>query len=115
MKFTKNEIITKVNAGDTDYFYEIYNEMYSYKNEVEQAYHVNYGDGNEYTICLYFKNHKFYVQLEGTYSSWDAPYWDSVSFAMPYEFTETRYKAATLDYIRDQKINEVLGEEDENA
>jgi len=30
---------------------------------------------------------------------------------MPYEFTETRYKAATLDYIRDQKINEVLGEE----
>lgn len=114
MKFTKNEIIEKINARDHDYFYEIYNESYSAKGEVETVYQVNHGDGNEYTICLYFKNHKFYVQLEGTYSSWDSPYWESVSFAMPYEFKETRYKAATLDYIRDQKINEVLGEEDTN-
>ena len=114
MKFTKNEIIEKVNAKDHDYFYGIYNESYQSNDEVEIVYEVNYGDGNEYKVCLHFIKHKFYVQLEGTYSSWNDPYWDSVSFAMPYEFTETRYKTATLDYIRDQKIKEVLGEEDSN-
>ena len=62
---------------------------------------------NSVTIPL---KYNFFVQLEGTYSSWDSPYWDSVSFAMSYEFIETRYKAATLDYIRDQKIKEILGE-----
>lgn len=112
MKITREEIISKVNANDYDWFYELYNETYSKKDEIEIAYEANYGDGNEYTICLFFKNHNFFVQLEGTYSSWDSPYWDSVSFAMPYEFKETRYRAATLDYIRDQKLNEVLGEKD---
>ena len=110
MEITRDEIISKVNAQDYDWFYEHYNESYSKKGEIEIVYEANYGDGNEYTICLNFLKHKFFVQLEGTYSSWDSPYWDSVSFAMPYEFKETRYKAATLDYIRDQKINEVLGE-----
>lgn len=109
MEITREEIISKVNANDYDWFYELYNESYG-KKDIEIAYEANYGDGNEYTICLSFLKYKFFVQLEGTYSSWDSPYWESVSFAMPYEFKETRYKAATLDYIRDQKINEVLGE-----
>ena len=107
---TREEIVRKINERDCDWFYELYNESYSKKDELEVVYEANYGDGNEYTICLSFKNHNFFVQLEGTYSSWDSPYWDSVAFAMPYEFKETRYKSATLDYIRDQKLNEVLGE-----
>lgn len=110
MEITREEIISKVNAQDHDWFYELYNESYNKKNEISIVYEANYGDGNEYTICMSFLKYNFFVQLEGTYSSWDSPYWDSVSFAMPYEFKETRYKAATLDYIRDQKINEVLGE-----
>ena len=110
MEITREEIISKVNAQDYDWFYELYNESYNKKDEIDIVYEANYGDGNEYTICMSFLKYNFFVQLEGTYSSWDSPYWDSVSFAMPYEFKETRYKAATLDYIRDQKINEVLGE-----
>lgn len=110
MEITRDEIISKVNAQDHDWFYELYNESYNKKDEISVVYEANYGDGNEYTICMSFLKYNFFVQLEGTYSSWDSPYWDCVSFAMPYEFKETRYKAATLDYIRDQKINEVLGE-----
>ena len=112
MKFKKNEIIEKVNDRDCDYFYEIYNESYQSNDEIEIVYEVNYGDGNEYKVCLHFIKHKFYVLLDGTYSSWDDPYWDSVSFAMPFEFTETRYKTATLDYIRDKKINDLLGDDE---
>jgi hypothetical protein len=110
MEITRNEIINKIKEKDYDWFYELYNESYNNKGNIEVVYEANYGDGNEYTICLSFLKHNFFVQLEGTYSSWDSPYWDSVSFAMPYEFKETRYKAASLEYIRDQKINEVLGE-----
>lgn len=110
MKITREEIIEKVKENDFDWFYDLYNESYSNKDEIEVVYEANYGDGNEYTICMEFTKHNFFVQLEGTYSSWDNPYWDSVDFAMPYEFKETRYSAATLDYIRDQRINEVLGE-----
>lgn len=108
---TREEVIRKVKEGDTDWFYELYNNSYSLRDEIEPVYEMSYGDGNDYIICLRFIKHNFFVQLEGTYSSWDSPYWDSVSFAMPYEFKETRYKAATLDYIRDQKLNDLLNEE----
>ena len=110
MEITREKVISKVNERDCEWFFDLYNESYSLKNDISIVYEANYGDGNEYTICISFLKYNFFVQLEGTYSSWDSPYWDSVSFAMPYEFKETRYKAATLDYIRDQKINEVLGE-----
>ena len=100
MNITRQELVEKVNSNDHAWFYELHQEWQN--PEVQTVYDMNYGDGNEYIICLYFPNHKLYVQLEGNYSSWDEPYWDSVSFAMPYEFKETRYKAATLDYIRDQ-------------
>ena len=108
MNITKQDLIEKVNSKDYAWFYELHCE---YRNpEATTVYEQSYGDGNEYIICLYFPNHNIYVQLEGTYSSWDEPYWASVSFAMPYEFTETRYKSATLDYIREQKLNDILGE-----
>lgn len=108
MKITRQELIDKVKANDHSWFYELHNEWNN--PEVNTVYDMNYGDGNEYIVCLYFPNHNLYVQLEGTYSSWDEPYWSGVSFAMPYEFKETRYKSATLDYIREQKLNEILGD-----
>lgn len=117
MEITREKVISKVNERDCEWFFDLYNESKDEgqydgetENDISIVYEANYGDGNEYTICISFLKYNFFVQLEGTYSSWDSPYWDSVSFAMPYEFKETRYKAATLDYIRDQKINEVLGE-----
>jgi hypothetical protein len=112
MEITREKVISKVNERDCEWFFDLYNESCGLKNDISIVYEANYGDGNEYLICISFLKYNFFVQLEGTYSSWDSPYWDSVSFAMPYEFKETRYKAATLEYIRDQKINEVLGEND---
>jgi hypothetical protein len=111
MNITRQKLIDKVNAKDFEWFYEMcYEDNHP---EVQHPYEMNYGDGNEYIICLYFPNHNLYVQLEGTYSSWDSPHWESVNFAMPYEFKETRYKTATLDYIRDQKLNDILGEKND--
>jgi len=117
--FTREQIIEKVKQNDTNFFYELYNgdlEGHSYKDvnkEVKTVYDQHYGDGNEWTITLHFIEFNMYVLLEGSYSSWDSPDWDSVSHAEPYEFTETRFKEATLEYIRDKKLNEILKNEEE--
>lgn len=112
MKYTRETIIEKIKSGDTDFFYEIYNNYtYGKNSEVSTVYDQHWGDGNEYYITLYFEKLDMYVLLDGTYSSWDSPYWDSVSHAEPYQFTETRYKPATLEYIRDKKLEKVLAED----
>ena len=112
MKYTRETIIEKIKSGDTDFFYEIYNnDTYGKNSEVSTVYDQHWGDGNEYYIALHFKKLDMYVLLDGTYSSWDSPYWDSVSHAEPYQFTETRYKPATLEYIRDKKLEKVLTED----
>ena len=110
MYITKEEIIDKVNKRDTKWAYDLssWNCPTDYRKEVETVYDQHWGDGNEYYICLYFKNHDLYVLLEGTYSSWDSPDWHNLSFGEPYEFKETRYKPVTLEYIRDKKIDNVL-------
>lgn len=111
MKYTRETIIDKIKSKDTDFFYKIYSNLYGNDEEVETVYDQHWGDGNEYYISLYFKKLDMYVLLDGTYSSWDSPYWDSVSHAEPYQFTETRYKPATLEYIRDKKLEKVLAED----
>ena len=113
MQITKEKLIERVNANDTAWFEKLYygdidNET---RKEVKVVYDQNYGDGNEWTIAFSFPQIKMFAVLEGYYSSWDSAQWDKVGFAMPYEYTETRYKPVTLQYIRDQKINEVLDEE----
>jgi hypothetical protein len=116
--FTREQIIEKVKANDTNFFYEIYNGEVEGKwikelhKEVPTIYDQHYGDGNEWTIALHFIECNMYVLLEGSYSSWDSPDWDSVSHE-PYEYTETRFKEATLEYIRDKKLNEILKNEEE--
>lgn len=115
MNIKKKEVIEKVNEKDYDWFYNLYDKYSWGKNdgEVEIVYDQNWGDGNDYFIAFKFINHNFYVQLEGTYSSWDSPYWSNVSFAKPYEYTETRYQAMSLGDIRDEKIDNVLSDEEE--
>lgn len=108
MKYTKEKIEERINAKDSDYFYEVYNEEYSNKTEVKVIYEANYGDGNDYTLALEFVKLDVIVLLEGTYSSWDSPHWHKVCFAQPFEFTETRYKEATLQYMRDKTITTIL-------
>jgi hypothetical protein len=115
---TREQIIEKVKNKDTNFFYGLYNgdlEGHTYKDvnkEVKTVYDQHYGDGNEWTIALEFTEYGMYVLLEGYYSSWDSPDWDSVSHAEPFQYTETRFKEATLEYIRDKKIEEVLKTEE---
>lgn len=110
----REDVIKRVNDNDYDWFYELYNDYCwnSADDQVSVIYDMNYGDGNEYVIALEFKNYKFIVQLEGTYSSWDSPYWDSVSFAKAYEFKETRYKSLTKEELRDSMIDSILDDEE---
>jgi hypothetical protein len=107
MDLTRENLIEKIKKNDTNFFYELYNDSYN-NTDYNIVYDQHYGDGNDYFITLHFPKVNLYVLLDGTYSSWDSPYWDSVSQAQPYEFTETRYKPVTLQYLRDQKIEEVL-------
>lgn len=106
MEITKNDIITKINDNDCDWFYQ----LYASKNDgkIEVVFYQHCGDSNDYQIALHFTDFNWTVLLDGTYSSWDSTHWNSVSFAKPYVFTETRYRSATLDELRDDKINEVL-------
>lgn len=111
MKINKQEIIDRVNKNDYGFIYDNYYEWNitdELKDVVKTVYEQSWGDGNDYDICFYFVEHDLYVLLNGTYSSHDSPYWDSVSFAEPFEFKETRYKKATLEYLRDKKIENVL-------
>jgi hypothetical protein len=115
MELTRELIIEKINKNDTNFFYGLYNGEFDGKydrkvvtKEVKVVYDQNYGDGNEWEIAFEFLNLNMFALLEGSYSSWDSPEWDSVSHAEPFKFTETRFKKATLAYIRDQKIDEVL-------
>lgn len=109
-EITKKEIIEKVKSNDYNFFYNIYNNSYNSKkgDPIEIVHERNLGDGNEYFITLKFRDVGYIVQLEGWYSSWDSPQWDKVSFAKPFTFTETRYKAISKSEIRDSKIDEVL-------
>ena len=115
MQITKEMLIEKINSNDTSWFEKLYNGDVDNetRKEFKVVYDQNYGDGNEWTLAFSFPNLKMFAVMEGYYSSWDSSHWDNVKFAQPYEHIETRYKPVTLEYIRDQKISEVLDEQDE--
>lgn len=110
MNITRDEIIEKINSNNTKWFYQLYNGdcAKEVRSEFDIVYDQHWGDGNDYFVAFQFPNLKLFVLLEGSYSSYDSPDWYKVSFAQPFEYKETRYKAVTLEYIRDQKIETVL-------
>lgn len=113
MIYTREQLIEKVKKNDTDFFKEVYYDYYddettAVENKYKQIWELNWGDGNEISVAIEFPNEKLTILMEGTYSSHDETYWDSVSFGIPFEFTETRYRKATLQDIRDMRIDEVL-------
>jgi hypothetical protein len=114
MHLTREEIISKVNSNDKNWFYSLYNGdcAREAREEFKIVYNQHYGDGNDWTIAFSFFNFNLFVVLEGSYSSWDSPYWDKVSFAVPYEYKETRYRATKLEDIRDMRIDSVLNNEE---
>ncbi len=108
MIYTREQLIEKIKENDTDFFEQFYHEDVECENKYKNIWELNWGDGNELFVAIEFPNEKLTVLLEGTYSSHDSNYWDKVSFGVPYEFKETRYKSATLADIRDMKIDDVL-------
>lgn len=110
MDFSLENLKKKLKENDTEFFYDIFNNYD--RNDVKVVYDQHYGDGNEYEITLHFLKEDIYVLLDGTYSSWDSPYWNSVVEAEPYLFTKTRYKKVTKEYIRNKKLGEVLKDEE---
>jgi hypothetical protein len=118
MEFTRELILQKVKESDVDFFSAVYDNNLKendgfhwdvYKNEFEVVYDQNWGDGNDWDVSLHFHQLDLFVLLKGTYSSYGDTYWNKVILAMPYEFKETRYKACTLDYLRDKKLEEIVG------
>ena len=101
---TKEQLIEKTVDNDHDFYCETPDDL-----KMEIVYEQSYGDGNEYVIAMSFPELDIIVQLEGTYSSWDSPYWSKVVLAMPYEFKEIRYKEASTAYLREKSLNEILG------
>jgi len=111
MKFTRQELIEKIKKNDTEFFEQFYNDYFEeeeVENKYETIWELNWGDGNDLYVAIEFPEEKLTVLMEGTYSSHDSNYWHNVSFGVPYEFKETRYKSATIADIRDMKIDEVL-------
>lgn len=97
---TEEEVLDAIKSKDIRYFEEIYNES---DPNVDVVYNQNYGDGNDYIVCLHFKLLNIYVLLLGTYSSWDSTHWESVSIAEPFEYIETRYKPISIKKYLQQK------------
>ena len=115
MYITKEEIIENVKKDNRRWAEQLYNHdcPNEWRTEFKVVYDKNYGDGNEYIVCIEFINHNLFILLEGTYSSWDSPSWDSLSFGEPFEYTETRFKPVTFEYLRDKKIESVLSKDEE--
>jgi hypothetical protein len=111
---TRKEVLERIEKNDTKWFGKIYNQDFTKEEwkelNVKQIWSLNMGDGNDYDIAFEFIGLGIFALLTGTYSSYDSPEWDDVVIAQPFEFKETRYKKAGIDYLRDQSIEKVLND-----
>ena len=78
------------------------------ENECKIVYDQNWGDGRLWQVALYFKEEDIYILLSGYYSSEGESEFDEVTLAEPFEFKETRYRKATIQYLRDKKISKII-------
>lgn len=107
-KLTREEIIKEVNSKNISLFKKFYYEDPEFSNKYEIVWELNWGDGNEMFVAINFPEENINVLLQGYYSSWDESNFNKVSLSVPYEFKETRYREASIQDIRDMKIDEVL-------
>jgi hypothetical protein len=112
MKYTRQELIERINKNDIDFFQNFYNGYWededAPENNYEQVWNLNWGDGNDLFIAIKFPDEGITVYMEGIYSSYDDNRFQKVSLAVPFQYTETRYRPATADEIRDMRIDEIL-------
>lgn len=118
MKLTKKELVAKAAEGDVKFFVDLYyNGNYNktkQENPFKVVYDQNWGDGNDWFVALHFIEENINILLEGYYSSHGDSEFTDVSLAVPYEYTETRYKSVTQQDIRDMKLDEVIIEDKTN-
>jgi hypothetical protein len=57
-----------------------------------QVYYKSGGDGNELDITIEVVPYNLFINLEGTYSSWDSNSFNDCYLSVPYVFQETRFK-----------------------
>lgn len=107
-KLTREDIINEINSKNINLFKNFYHEDSEFDNEYNIVWELNWGDGNELYVAINFPNENINVLLQGHYSSWDESTFNKVSLSVPYEFIETRYREATIQDIRDMKIDEVI-------
>jgi hypothetical protein len=108
MIYSRQELIDRVNAKDIKFFANFRWGSSKGENKCSTIWELCWGDGNEIQVAMEFTNENLIILLEGTYSSHDETDWYDVSFGVPFEFRETRYKPATQADLRDMKINDIL-------
>jgi hypothetical protein len=77
--------------------------------KLKKLWEINWGDGNDWNVAFKIVDFDINILLEGWYSSHGDSEFNKVSIGIPFEFKETRYRAAALSDLRDMKIDEILG------
>lgn len=113
MKYTRLQLIERINKNDTEFFQKFYNEYWEDldeqpENRYEQVWELNWGDGNDLFVAINFPDEGITVHMKGYYSSYDESRIQKVALGVSYQHTETRYRPATADEIRDMRIDEIL-------
>ena len=111
---TKEEILNKIKKKDVEYFQTMYYEGADFSGkydglDLKKLWEINWGDGNDWNVAFKIVEYDIDILLEGWYSSHGDSEFNRVSIGIPFEFKETRYRAATQADIRDMKIEELLG------
>ena len=111
MKYTKQQLIDRINKNDIDFFKSFYDEYWEDEepeNRYKQVWNLNWGDGNDLFVAINFPDEGITVYMEGFYSSYGGSRFTKVALAVPFQYTETRYRPATLGEISDMKSNDIL-------
>lgn len=111
MKYTKQQLIDRINKNDIDFFKSFYDEYWEDEepeNRYEQVWNLNWGDGNDLFVAINFPDEGITVYMKGMYSSHSDSRFSRIALGVPFEHTGTGYRPATLDEIREMKLNDIL-------
>jgi hypothetical protein len=113
MKYTKQQLIEKINKNDTKFFKSFYDQYWEKEsdepeNRYKHVWELNWGDGNDLFVAINFPDEDITVYMRGWYSSYSDSRITHVALGVSFQHTETRYRPATPDEIRDMRIDEIL-------
>jgi hypothetical protein len=112
MKLTRQELLDKVKNKDVGFFQNLFFGDNKLENKWSIVYDQHYGDGNDWSVAFSFPEENLFFLMEGYYSSHDSSEFDKISLAVPYTFTETRYRVVKKEDMRDINIDTILKTEE---